>query len=181
MLQLANLRSAVRTSLSWVELDLAESIRRAVAHVRPMAQERGIVFQEDLKPAKAIIVEDHVRMLFANLLHNAIIYSNEKGGVQIICRPDPQQGQIVTIEDHGIGIPEDKLPKIFDDYYRTNEALRHNKISTGLGLAIVRHVADTHGIRIRVESCVGSGTKFILRFPPTERFKNRIGREEEER
>jgi len=74
-------------------------------------------------------------------------------------------GPIVRITDHGIGIPEDKLPHIFDEYYRTDEAARHNKNSTGLGLAIVRHIAERHGIDVIVESTPGATTTFELRFP----------------
>ncbi len=71
----------------------------------------------------------------------------------------------MTVEDDGIGIVPEKLPRIFDDYYRTDEAVRHNRDSTGLGLAIARHVAAMHGIRVRVESAPGAGTRFTLRFP----------------
>jgi signal transduction histidine kinase len=73
---------------------------------------------------------------------------------------------VVAVADRGIGIPADKLPHIFEDYYRTDEAVRHNKQSSGLGLAIVRHVAQEHGIRIRVESRPGVGTTFYLRLAP---------------
>jgi len=56
----------------------------------------------------------------------------------VSCQPKPSGGAIITVEDTGIGIPTTKLPQIFDDYYRTAEAVKHNKASTGLGLAIVR-------------------------------------------
>jgi signal transduction histidine kinase len=135
------------------------------------AKERDIIFEEELKPALAKGIEEHMRMLFTNLLHNAIIYSHKGGKVSVKCSLDKKNGPIVTIEDNGIGIPKNKLPKIFDEYYRTNEALHHNRISTGLGLAIVRHVADTHRIRIQVESELGVGTKFNLFFPPVKRHK----------
>jgi signal transduction histidine kinase len=72
---------------------------------------------------------------------------------------------VVAIADEGIGIAPDKLPHIFEEHYRTKEAVRHNKESSGLGLSIVRNVAEIYGIHIRVESCVGSGTKFELTFP----------------
>jgi two-component system phosphate regulon sensor histidine kinase PhoR len=72
---------------------------------------------------------------------------------------------VVVIEDNGIGIPADKLPRIYEEHYRTKEAVEHNKESSGLGLAIVKHVAEMYGIRIRVESRPGSGTKFELKFP----------------
>jgi signal transduction histidine kinase len=87
--------------------------------------------------------------------------------VRVRCDATPPEGPVVTVEDEGIGIPQEKLPRIFDEYYRTEEAIRHNKDSTGLGLAIVRHVAVNQAIRVRVESAPGRGTRFTLRFPST--------------
>jgi len=104
-------------------------------------------------------------MLFVNLLSNAVIYSQRDGQVSISCKPGPNLEPVVVIEDNGIGIPADKLPRIFEEHYRTKEAVQHNKESSGLGLAIVKHVAQIYGIRIRVETRSGFGTKFELKFP----------------
>jgi len=104
-------------------------------------------------------------MLFVNLLSNAVIYSQRDGQVNISCKPGPNLEPVVVIEDNGIGIPAGKLPRIFEEHYRTKEAVQHNKESSGLGLAIVKHVAEMYGIRIRVESRPGFGTKFELRLP----------------
>ena len=71
----------------------------------------------------------------------------------------------VSVRDYGIGIREDALPNIFDEYYRTQEASRFNRESTGLGLAIVKVIAQRFGLSITVESEVGRGTQFIVRFP----------------
>lgn len=100
-----------------------------------------------------------------HLIANAVVYSTEGGSVRVRCAGTSTDGPVVTVEDEGIGIPAEKLPRIFDDYYRTEEAVRHNKDSTGLGLAIVRHVATSHRIRVRVESAPGCGTVVTLRFP----------------
>jgi two-component system phosphate regulon sensor histidine kinase PhoR len=104
-------------------------------------------------------------MLFSNLLGNAVIYSHEGGTVRVRCTPLEPGGAKVEIEDQGIGIPAEKLPRIFEEYFRTNEAVRHNKQSSGLGLAIVRQVAEAHGIHIRVESRPGVGTIFRVHLP----------------
>jgi signal transduction histidine kinase len=168
MLQLANIETPEEMTSRWTDLDLAEAIRWSLAEVQPLAQEREVVVEHDLRPARTCGVEDHVRMLLLNLLSNAVIYSNRGGRVQVRCLPGAGNGPIVTIEDHGIGIAAEKLPRIFEEYYRTTEAVRHNKESTGLGLAIVRRVAETHGIQVRVESEAGVGTKFILGFSRAE-------------
>jgi signal transduction histidine kinase len=107
-------------------------------------------------------------MLFINLLANAVIYSHRGGEVHITCRPGPNSEPVVIISDRGIGIPAEKLPRIFEEHYRTKEAMQHNKESSGLGLAIVKQVAQMYKIHIRVESRPGSGTTFELRFPVAE-------------
>jgi signal transduction histidine kinase len=165
MLQLANLSSASQQSLPETKIGLTELLLWCKSQVEPTAKERGTVFKVDLKPAAVVGNEDHFKMLFVNLLSNAVIYSHENGQVYISCRPTTDSGPVVTIADHGIGIPADKLPNIFEEHYRTKEAVRHNKESSGLGLAIVRNVAEMYGIRVRVESRPGFGTKFELTFP----------------
>jgi signal transduction histidine kinase len=164
MLQLANLQSA-DTPPQPISLDLAETARWAIARVGAVAQQRRVTVDEQLTSARVVAVEDHLKMLLTNVISNAIVYSAEGGIVRVRCDATPPEGPVVTIDDEGIGIPPEKLPRIFDEYYRTEEAIRHNKDSTGLGLAIVRHVAVNHGIRVRVESAPGRGTRFTLRFP----------------
>jgi signal transduction histidine kinase len=166
MLQLANLQSA-DTPPQPISLDLAETTRWAIGRVGAVAQERRVTVDEQLESAFVVAVEDHLKMLLTNVISNAIVYSAEGGIVRVRCDATPPEGSVITIEDEGIGIPQEKLPRIFDEYYRTEEAIRHNKDSTGLGLAIVRHVAVNHGIRVRVESAPGRGTRFTLRFPST--------------
>lgn len=164
MLQLANLQSTDERPTP-DDLDLAEIVRWAIARVGATAQERRVIIEEELAPAHVLAVEDHIKMLVANIMSNSVIYSYEGGTVRVRCSVTPPGGPIIMVEDQGIGIPKEKLPRIFDDYYRTEEAVRHNKDSTGLGLAIARHVALTHGIRVQVESVPARGTRFTLRFP----------------
>jgi signal transduction histidine kinase len=141
-------------------------VRWAIARVGATAQERRVIVDEAVAPAPVVAIEDHLKMLLTNIISNAVVYSTEGGIVRVRCGVAPPDGPVVTVEDEGIGIPAEKLPRIFDDYYRTEEAVRHNKDSTGLGLAIVRHVAMSHGIRVQVESAPCRGTRFTLRFAP---------------
>ena len=94
-----------------------------------------------------------------------IVKPREIAMLEGVPKPEPADGQVlVEIADRGIGIEPEKLPLIFDEYYRAEEAMRHNSDSSGLGLAIVRHVISRHGIQARVESAPGEGTTFELRF-----------------
>ncbi|HUS93454.1 MAG TPA: HAMP domain-containing sensor histidine kinase [Phycisphaerae bacterium] len=167
MLQLANLSSTGQQPPAWVELDLSELLRWCLGQVEPRAQERHIAVEADLHAAPVAAVEDHLKMLFLNLLFNAMSYSHEGGRVRVRCRPAAgAAGATVVIADEGIGIAPEKLPRIFEEYYRTREALQHWKESSGLGLAIVRQVAELHDIHVRVASRLRAGTTVTLRFPP---------------
>ena len=166
MLQLANLRSQSEGPLKKTDVDLVSALKIALEQVRQIAEELHIELKEEINPGTTFGVEEHIRILFINLLKNAIQYSRPGGVVKIWC--GTHQGEKyseVIIEDHGIGISGDKIPRIFDEYFRTNEALQHNKDSTGLGLAIVKHIADSHQIHITVESSQNEGTTFGLKFP----------------
>jgi two-component system phosphate regulon sensor histidine kinase PhoR len=165
MLQLANLSSTSLESLPHTRMVSTELLVWCISQVDSIAQERGVVIKLKSQPVKMVGAEDHFKMLFVNLLTNAVVYSHKNGQVNVTCSRGQNLEAIVTIEDNGIGIPADKLPRIFEEHYRTKEAVLHNKESSGLGLAIVKQVAEMYGIHIRVESRPGLGTKFILKFP----------------
>jgi signal transduction histidine kinase len=165
MLQLANLRSSAQAPPPSTAIDLPEILHACLAALEPLAAKRGIGFVENISPVAVRGVHDHVVMMIDNVLSNAVAYSCDGQRVSVACQPKPAGGAIVTVEDSGIGIPPLKLPQIFDDYYRTAEAVKHNKASTGLGLAIVRQAAMSGKVGVRVESAPQQGTRFTLDFP----------------
>lgn len=167
MIQLANLRSAAQSNPGAAELDVAELLARTISRLQPTATARGVRIDPDLTPAPVRAVEDHLRMVVDNLLSNAINYSHEGGLVTVGCQPRANRGARLLVADQGIGIPKEKLPRIFEDYFRTNEAAHHNPSSTGLGLAIVRDVTRLAGMDLEVETAVGRGTRFTLTIPPS--------------
>jgi signal transduction histidine kinase len=75
------------------------------------------------------------------------------------------------VQDRGIGIKEEALPHIFEEYYRTKEAARFNRHSTGLGLSIVKEIAQNLDLRIRVESEAGEGTIFRVYLPEEKKWQ----------
>ena len=168
MLQLANLRSSADEAPLPATVDLRPLIEECIERVKPAAAERNITIESNLQTASVTGIEEHLRMMLLNVVSNGVLYSNEDGEVRVQCSAGEDGQACVTVEDSGIGIAAEKLPRIFDEYYRTNEAAVHNCRSTGLGLAIVRHVAAEHEVAIRVESEPGNGTLFALSFPALE-------------
>lgn len=165
MLQLANLQSVGQEEARPQPIDLADVLGWCITNTEPTARSRRIEIAADLASAPTVGVADHLKMLFGNLITNAVNYSDEAGRVEVRCENDPDGRHRVTIADDGIGIPPQKLPKIFDEYYRTSLAVKHNRESSGLGLAIVRTVAQANNITVRVESRPAVGTTFHLRLP----------------
>lgn len=165
MLQLANLRSRAQAEPSLKVFNLQEVVQREVERIGAQAALRGVSLETNLEPVLVRGSDDYLVMLIDNLLNNAVNYSYDGGWVEVRCGPGGPGMACLVIRDHGIGIPADKLPHVFEDYYRTTEATRHNKSSTGLGLAIVRLVARTLQATVRIESSPRWGTRVTLRMP----------------
>lgn len=176
MLQLANLRSQGQAPPRFRRIALDQVVEEALNRIEPAARHRGIVLEKEIEPAGVRAIEDHLTMLVDNLIVNAVNYSHDGGKVRITCKATARQVTLV-VQDQGIGIPREKLPHIFQDYYRTEEAVKHNRMSTGLGLAIVRQVVQESDVEVRVESAPGWGTRFSVTIPTqTDNLKttNRI-------
>jgi signal transduction histidine kinase len=145
-------------------MQLDEILQWCVEHTQQVADERKITTVTDLPPVQIMGNQDHLKMLFTNIIFNAINYSENEGQVRVSLFNSNQQ-VIVEVEDQGIGIAGDKLPKIFDEYFRTETAVKHNQDSTGLGLSIVCGVVRKYQLELTVESEVNMGTLFRIEFP----------------
>jgi two-component system sensor histidine kinase SenX3 len=99
-----------------------------------------------------------------NLLDNAVKYSDEGDVVEVrVVSEAPDV--VLQVQDHGIGIPKADLERVFERFYRVDQARSRTTGGTGLGLAIVRHVATNHAGEVRVESRLGEGSTFSLVVP----------------
>jgi signal transduction histidine kinase len=165
MLQLENVQKMTAEVLNTESLDLSEIIKWCIGQVQATAEKHNVKIEANLQSVQVNANEDCMKMLFSNVISNAILYSHPNAYVSVECRPRIDSGPMVFVEDHGIGILPEKIDKIFDEYYRTDEAVSHNKNSNGLGLAIVKHVAQIHRLSIRVASTPNVGTRFEILFP----------------
>lgn len=145
-------------------VDLAEAVEIAAARTAPRAERRDITVRVQTVPVTVDGDREQLIVAVANLIDNAVKYSEDGASVevQVIATDDAAE---VVVRDRGIGIPARDLDRIFERFYRVDQARDRRTGGTGLGLAIVRHVATNHGGQILVESQEGTGSTFTLRLP----------------
>lgn len=173
LLELARLESG-RDQPSLVALDLADVGRSAVERLEAQAERAGILLATAFPHGLPRIRGDR-RMLegaLVNLIHNAVKFT--PGGGRVTVGATAGAGGEVTlwVEDTGVGIAADHLPRLFERFYKEDPARTGG--GTGLGLAIVKHVALVHGGAVAVQSAVGRGSRFSISLPVAVREGERI-------
>jgi two-component system phosphate regulon sensor histidine kinase PhoR len=164
ILLLGKLRSLEASQRSRRAVDL-QSISASVAEeLEEKAGARGIVIEHRVPKLSVLGDENQYTILLSNIVSNAIVYSRENGKVTMTAEKRGAEAW-VTVSDEGIGIREDALPRIFDEYFHSKEAAKFNKLSTGLGLAIVKEIVRAYELRIRVTSEQERGTTFEIALP----------------
>jgi two-component system phosphate regulon sensor histidine kinase PhoR len=163
LLTLSRLESVEQTP-SCEPVDLDALARRAVELVAPLAQQREVTLESSGAGGSLLGDPDALERMLLNLLENAIKYNRAGGKVDLSLSANDGAAEI-TVEDTGIGISPETLPRIFERFYRVDKGRSRDQGGTGLGLAIVKHVAQTHGGKVDVESELGKGTRFRVTLP----------------
>ena len=147
----------------WREVDVPNSVHRALTGVRPAAEAKGIALGERSPDAPPTLRTDPVRLeqILVNLLSNAVRHSPEGGIVTVQVEPQPA-AVAFRVSDHGPGIPTELQERIFEPFERFDP---HSGVGTGLGLPVSRRLAEVLGGRLTVESVVGRGATFSLSLP----------------
>ncbi len=163
-----------RRRLKSETLDLTRLVDEVMPTVEPYLVAKhltvGRVFAPGLPPIEAD--PDLLKQVLVNLINNAAKFSREGTAITIHAMTAGERMQIV-VEDHGMGIPPDKLARVFERFYRVEEGGAERVGGSGLGLAIVKSVVELHGGTIRVESELGQGSRFVLELPIIQRgFRN---------
>jgi two-component system sensor histidine kinase SenX3 len=148
-----------------VAVDVDEVIRTAVDTSAIDAGKKGItVVTGGSEHLQVFGNEEQVLAAVANLISNAVAYSDPGSSVSVTTKAE--QGSVeISVVDQGIGIPQDEIDRIFERFYRVDPARHRSTGGTGLGLSIVKHVAATHGGDVRVWSVEGQGSTFTLTLP----------------
>lgn len=147
-----------------VDVGLREIVSFEVDQIRGPARQKGL--QVELMGTGEVKVQgsaEDLRLMVRNLLDNAVRYTNE--GTITVTLNSNGGTTMLAVEDSGTGIPGEDLPRIFERFYRVDRARSRETGGTGLGLSIVRHVAESFGGSVRVESELGSGSRFTVELP----------------
>jgi signal transduction histidine kinase len=148
-----------------VSLSLAAIISRSVEEMTPICRKRGISLETNIPSKLPQITGDEESLLrvFTNIIGNATKYTPEGGKITVACQNDEYYIN-VSIADMGTGIPPDKLPLIFDPFFRCG-GKNEKHSGSGLGLTFCKKIMESHKGCIAVSSKEGEGTTFVLTFP----------------
>lgn len=138
-----------------------EFLEQIVTEMQPLAKQKGIalmVHPDSSKP-DALGDKERLKQVMVNLIDNAIKYTNSGGNVVVSYRTI-EQGVKISVQDTGVGIAEEHLPRIFERFYRVDKERSREAGGTGLGLAIVKHIVEAHGSKVEVQSEVAKGSTF---------------------
>ena len=159
LLRLTQIR--LSNNLEMEIFSLKNTITAALNTVGARARNKSIALKPDINLTEDRVLGHQLSIeeVITNLLFNAIKYTAQNGEIRINAK-NMKNCVLVEIIDTGIGIPEEELPKVFDEFYRATNARRIEKDGTGLGLSIVKQIIERHSGEIRVSSQKDIGTKF---------------------
>jgi len=151
-------------------VDVAPLIRESVDSVQLLARERNVRLELAIADSLPLILGDNETMcqVFTNLLVNAIRYNRENGRVRI---ETGEEGVYLTVRvcDTGVGISEEDLPFIFDEFFRVKSSAKDETTGSGLGLSIVQRIVEAHRGHVKVTSQPNEGSVFTVYLPKADR------------
>jgi signal transduction histidine kinase len=162
-LDLARLESG-RVQFHKSTFQIKELFAECVSIMASKSDEYRIAIKIEVDPEAIIEADrDKLKQVVLNLISNAIKY-NRPGGVVTVSAGQEEKFTLIEVQDTGVGIPEDSLPRLFQKFYRVRET--EGKIQgTGLGLSICKQIVQGHGGRIEVHSKMGEGATFSIHLP----------------
>ncbi|MGA9063197.1 MAG: PAS domain S-box protein [Terracidiphilus sp.] len=163
ILDLERIQSA-REPLAFRTVQLADIVKQAIGDMQPMADAAGVKLIHDATKVEIAADSDRLLQVVTNLLSNAVKFSPPNSPVSVMLRPGVT-GVILSVIDHGRGIPADKLESIFGRFQQVDASDSRQKGGTGLGLAICRTIVLQHSGRIWAERNPVRGSTFRVFLP----------------
>ncbi len=155
---------AGRLDLKPTFVDLPELIRKVEGRIEQQAAGRRLLLDVPVVMEPVLAEQAKLEQVMLNIIGNALKYSPEGGDIEISVRRLKEKA-MVSVTDHGIGIPEEQLPFIFEKYHRGGKSEGGGIRGAGLGLFVTKSIIEAHGGRIWAESTEGKGTSMIFTVP----------------
>ncbi|MDB5354579.1 MAG: hypothetical protein JWN24_1032 [Phycisphaerales bacterium] len=164
-----------RIEMQESEFALAELLDEENRQLQPLARERGIQLRCQAPPEPVHLRTDRIKLarILGNLIGNAIKFTDQ-GEVRVEARSPDGQGVQIRVVDTGIGIPEESLRHIFDEFFQLRNPERDRNKGSGLGLTICKRLVDAMGGTLEVQSSVGAGSTFTVTLPPECVLSNKL-------
>ena len=173
---------AGEATAEWVPLDLAQLATATADHMSLLAEDKSIQVTCDASVG-VCVAGDRARLkqVVVNLLDNAIKYTPEGGAVKMTVSAENGRA-VLEISDSGIGIPAEALPRVFERFFRVDQARSRDQGGAGLGLSIVKSICTAHHGRVTAASEPGRGSRFRVELPlisaPVNNHHSRINNEQ---
>ena len=157
LLKLTQMR--LTNSVEMTEFEVDEAVRNAIEAAKSRASDKHIQLQSHTEGTCFTVSGERMSIeeTITNLIYNAVKYTPEGGHVTVKAYEN-SENIVVSVKDNGIGIPQEELPRVFDEFYRASNARACEKDGTGLGLSIAKQIVESHGGQMRVQSQLGQGT-----------------------
>ena len=161
-----SLIEAGKLELNLQPVTVAELVEPCMEIVRPKAEQKELTLVTECPPDMPPVLADgnRLREVIQNLLDNAVQYTPAGGCIRVHAASD-NGAVVVAVSDTGIGIPQSDRERIFERFYRVDNARSREVGGTGLGLAIAKHLVEAHNGQMEVVSEIGHGSTFSIRLP----------------
>lgn len=155
-----------RLKLKFKEFHINDLVRNVILNFELRVKDKGGKLSAELLAEQDLIKGDevHITNVIFNLLDNAVKYGKGEPAISIKTE-NKGNNLLVSVKDNGIGIPKEHIEQIFERFFRVPTGNVHDVKGFGLGLSYVKKIIDSHHGKIKVESLINKGTKFILYFP----------------
>jgi two-component system phosphate regulon sensor histidine kinase PhoR len=155
---------------SWSETPLAGVVDDVAGAFAETAARKEIALRRSVRGAPSVVTDpERLRRILENLVDNALKYTPQGGHVDVVATAESDGSARVEVADDGPGIGAEHVPRIFERFYRVDKARSRELGGTGLGLSIVKHLAESVGAAVSVDSEPGRGSRFTVLLPARPR------------
>lgn len=145
--------------------DLSDQIKQVVFMTEWQWREKDLAIEMDLPSTTICADQKLLYQVWVNLITNSVKFTESGGTISLKIDNTPKKEIQVTIQDTGIGIPENELSLIFDRFHKVDKARKRDQSGSGLGLSITKKIVELHHGLVEVTSQIGTGTTFIVHLP----------------